>query len=375
MANKPLDIPFLDLEAVNRPLAPQLTAAAASVVTSGRYLRSSQTEAFEEAYAAYIGTRHCVGCGNGLDALTLMLVAAQQLRYIPRRCKVIVPANTYIATIIAISRAGLQPLLVEPDTDTLQISPEAVARAITPDVGAIMLVHLYGTCAYTPEIADMCRQHHIAIFEDNAQAHGCRQLIVDPHKLTGSLGLAAAHSFYPTKNLGALGDAGAVTTDHADLADRIRALANYGSDRHYIFPYRGVNSRLDEVQAAILNVKLPHLNQWNDHRRAIAQVYRDTIRSPYVTIPTHERDSVYHLFPVLTPHRDALRAHLLRQSIGTDIHYPIPPHQQRSYARLRHQPLPVTEQLSQQILSLPCNTALTLDQARRVAQAVNDFNP
>ena len=370
------EIKFLDLKSVNHLPGLNLGEIVKEVAEGGWYLKGPYTKRFEQAYAEYIGTTHCVGCGNGLDALTLILRAYKEMGRLHPGDEVIVPANTYIATILSITENGLVPVLVEPDTDTLQIDERLVEAAVTSRTRAIMIVHLYGRCAYTDEIGRITARHNLLLIEDNAQAHGC----TFKGRRTGSLGHAAAHSFYPTKNLGALGDAGAVTTDDAELAAVVTALGNYGSNSRYHFRYCGCNSRLDELQAAVLLRKLSLLDLWNERRRAIARFYEQTINHPQVTIPRSNRDSVYHLFPVLSPFRDQLKAHLLQAGIETDIHYPVPPHQQPCYQERRvergkqfPESLPLTEQIHRNILSLPCNPALSDRQAAAVADAVNSF--
>ena len=264
-------ISYLDLKAINQPYE----HAADEVMRSGWYLKGDYTRRFEEAYAEYIGTKHCIGCGNGLDALTLIFRAYIEMGVMQEGDEVIVPANTYIASILAITENRLKPVLVEPSPDTLQIDDTLIEQAITSRTRAVMIVHLYGICAYTDRIGDICRHHNLKLIEDNAQAHGCN---------TGSLGSAAAHSFYPTKNLGAFGDAGAVTTDDEDLARTIEALGNYGSSAKYVFDYPGRNSRIDEIQAAVLLAKLPHLDADNQRRREIADIYRREVSNPLVRL-------------------------------------------------------------------------------------------
>lgn len=374
-------IRFLDLKAVNSLPGLNLGKIVKEVAENGWYLKGPYTRRFEQAYAEYIGTRHCVGCGNGLDALTLILRAYMEMGRLHRGDEVIVPANTYIATILSITENGLIPVLVEPDIDTLQIDERLIESAITPRTRAIMIVHLYGRCAYTAEIGRIVSRHNLLLIEDNAQAHGC----CFGERKTGSLGHAAAHSFYPTKNLGALGDAGAITTDDDELASVAVALGNYGSDRRYHFRYEGRNSRIDELQAAVLLAKLSLLDQWNQRRRDIAHFYHQNISHPLITIPGNDNnpsssinpsseksDSVYHLFPVLSPCRDQIRAHLLDAGIETDVHYPVPPHLQPCYQRLGEGcHLPITERIHNEIFSLPCNPALTDSQAAHIAETIN----
>ena len=369
---------YLDLQAINKPYG----HAADEVLQSGWYLRGEATRRFEEHYTEYIGTNHCIGCGNGLDALTLIFRAYKELGVLRDGDEVIVPANTYIASILSITENRLIPVLVEPDINTLQIDDMLIERAITERTRAIMIVHLYGRCAYTERIGDICQRYGLKLIEDNAQAHGCMCDAVHPHRLattesrhtrTGALGSAAAHSFYPTKNLGAFGDAGAVTTDDDELATVIRALGNYGSSRHYVFDYIGRNSRMDEVQAAILDAKLRDLDAMNARRKEIAAIYINKVKHSDIIIPQCDRDSVWHIFPVLCKHRDELRNYLLDHGIETEIHYPIPPHKQQCYQEWNALELPVTEKIHQQELSIPCHPAMTNEEASRVADLLNQF--
>lgn len=364
---------YLDLKTINQPYE----QAADEVLRSGWYLKGEATRRFEQHYATYIGTRHCIGCGNGLDALTLILRAYREMGVLHDGDEVIVPANTYIASILAITENRLVPVLVEPDLSTLQIDDTLLEQAITERTRALMLVHLYGRCAYTDRVGDVCRRHRLRIIEDNAQAHGC--LFVPTAEAegqpmrTGSLGDAAAHSFYPTKNLGAFGDAGAVTTDDDELAALVRSLGNYGSARKYIFDHIGRNSRMDELQAAILDAKLPHLDAANQRRRELAAIYINKVKHPDILIPQSERDSVWHIFPVLCRRRDALKAYLGEHGIETEIHYPIPPHRQQCYAQWASLSLPLTERIHAQELSLPCHQAMTDDEAAAIASLLNNF--
>jgi len=420
-------IKYLDLKRINLPYE----HAADEVLSSGWYLRGDCTRRFEQAYADYIGTRHCVGCGNGLDALTLILRAYKELGVMHDGDEVIVPANTYIASILAITENGLRPMLVEPSPITFQIDDTLIEQAVTERTKALMIVHLYGRCAYTQRIADLCRRHHLLLIEDNAQAHGCRPPQAPPKEgmssvcyaatssqpRTGSLGDAAAHSFYPTKNLGAMGDAGAVTTNDDELAQMIRALGNYGSTEKYIFDHLGRNSRIDELQAAILLAKLPDLDRANQRRRDIAARYEREINNPnihftcqpseliadYSEIPASlsqpeasplqpeasqderrgslheqlaERDCVYHIFPVFCSRRDALRQYLLDNGVQTEVHYPIPPHRQLCYQGLLTSAtdgLPITDLIHATELSLPCHPALLEADVDRIIELLNAF--
>lgn len=351
--------------------ADEISAAVQRVANSGWYLQGNENKAFAEEYARYIGTRYCVGCGNGLDALTLILRAYKEMGRLHDGDEVIVPANTYIATILAITENNLTPVLVEPRIDTFQIDDNLIERAITSRTHAIMIVHLYGQCAYTERINEICHSHNLLLIEDNAQAHGCHY----NDRLTGSLGNAAAHSFYPGKNLGALGDGGAVTTDDEELANMIGALGNYGSERKYVFQYKGRNSRLDEIQAAVLRVKLKYLDADNALRRSIAMQYIEHIDNPLITLPsTHYcQHSVHHIFPVLCSERDRLQQYLLNQGIQTMIHYPIPPHRQQCYADMGLMSLSITERIHREELSFPLNPTLQQEEIELIIEAANSF--
>ena len=364
-------IKYLDLKRINEPYV----HAADEVLQSGWYLRGEATRRFEQHYAEYIGTKHCIGCGNGLDALTLILRAYKEMGVMQDGDEIIVPANTYIASILSVTENNLVPVLVEPDIDTLQIDDTLIEQAITPRTRAIMIVHLYGRCAYTARIGDICQRYGLKLIEDNAQAHGCVATVpgTSASVKTGALGHAAAHSFYPTKNLGAFGDAGAVTTDDDELAALVGTLGNYGSARHYIFDHMGRNSRIDEFQAAILDTKLSHLDANNQHRRDIAAIYINKVKHSDILVPQCHRDSVYHIFPVLSARRDELRRYLKENGVETEIHYPIPPHKQRCYTAWNHLSFPITERIHAQELSLPCNPAMTNEQVDRVASLLNAF--
>lgn len=499
-------IKFLDLQKITAKYADEIHEAVSRVVDSGWYLQGEENDRFEQHYADYIGTKHCVGCANGLDALIWIYRAYIEMGVMQPGDEVIVPANTYIASVLAITENGLKPVLVEPRLDTLEIDDDRIEEAITERTRSILLVHLYGRCAYTEKIGEICRKHGLKLVEDNAQAHGCKapqppkggvnladpilypllkkyanenrhqpteaekvlwQMLSDKSLMgykfrrqhiigqyiadfacletrliieidgkyhfaneqieedrirteilnkygytvirftneevlcnlettikrikeacsappsggwgarTGSLGDAAGHSFYPGKNLGAFGDGGAVTTNDKELADTVRALANYGSQKKYVFKYQGRNSRLDEIQAAVLDVKLRHLDEDNAHRQEIANYYYEHIQHPLITLPQRLPDShnVYHLFPVLVAdgQRDALQAFLAENGIQTLIHYPIPPHKQECYKAWNHQSFPITEQIAAQELSLPISPVMMLEEAAEVATALNKF--
>lgn len=363
-------IKFLELGKVTALHTSEIHRAVCRVVDSGWYLQGKENEKFECSYAQYTGTRYCIGVGNGLDALTLILRAYMEMGVMKTGDEIIVPANTYIASILAISECGLKPVLVEPRLDTLEIDDSLIEQVIGNRTKGIMIVHLYGRCAYSENIGKLCRQYGLKLIEDNAQAHGCR---FGSSKRTGSLGDAAGHSFYPGKNLGALGDAGAVTTDDEELATMVRTLANYGSSRKYVFEYHGRNSRLDEIQAAILSVKLDYLDEDNRKRQAIAAYYYDHIRHHDVILPTRldNAQNVYHIFPILSSRRDQLQKHLTECGIQTLIHYPIPPHHQRCYREWASLKLPVTEEIHNSELSLPISPAMNMEEAEMVTDAIN----
>jgi len=389
-----MNIPFLSLKDVTAKYANEIHEAVLRVVDSGWYLQGKENEQFEQHYAEYIGTKHCIGCANGLDALIWIFRAYIELGVMKPGDEVIVPANTYIATILAITENGLVPVLVEPRKDTLQIDDSLIEERITERTKAICIVHLYGRLAYTEKIGELCAKYELKLIEDNAQAHGCSAPIANSqspiaYKKTGSLGDAAGHSFYPGKNLGALGDGGAVTTDDDELAAAIRALANYGSQKKYVFKYTGRNSRLDEMQAAVLDVKLRYLDEDLKARQVIANYYYDHINNPLITLPKRLPDSenVYHLFPILVKgdgqlaignRRDKLQKYLEENGVGTVIHYPIAPHKQECYANeawnIPQLSLPITEQIADCELSLPISPTMTIEEAEEVVRLVNAFS-
>lgn len=364
-------IKYCNLKDINDRYEPALTAAIVKAAQSGWYIRGKECAHFEQAFAAYCGCEHCIGTGNGLDALTIILRAYCETGVMQPGDEVIVPANTYIATILSIIQAGLKPVLCEPDTTTCNIDATLVESHITERTRAIMPVHLYGLVADMNVINGIARKHSLKVIEDCAQAHGA----IYNGKRTGNLGDAAAFSFYPGKNLGALGDGGAITTNDTQLANAARAIANYGSHTKYINKYKGTNSRLDEIQAAALSVKLPHLDTDNERRREIANKYIASINNPLVTLPVADRDGnhVYHIFAIMTPRREELKAHLQEQGIETLIHYPIPPHKQDAMHEFRHLQLPITEQIHAQELSLPCHPAMSDSDVDKVICAVNSF--
>ena len=363
-------IPFLSLKDVTQLHADEINDAVMRVVAGGWYLQGSENARFESDYSKYIGTKYTIGCANGLDALIWIFRAYIELGEMKPGDEVIVPANTYIATILAITENGLVPVLVEPKFNTLEIDDDAIEAAITGKTKAITIVHLYGRNAFTEKIGAICRKYGLKLIEDNAQAHGC--LSKDGRK-TGSIGDAAGHSFYPGKNLGALGDGGAVTTDDPRLAETVRTLANYGSSRKYVFKYTGRNSRLDEIQAAVLDVKLKYLDEDNARRKAVAAYYYEHIDNPSVTLPDRlpDAENVYHLFPVLCSHRDKLHDYLEQNGVGTIIHYPIPPHKQECYKEWNGMSLPVTERIAAEELSIPIGPAISMEEAAEVVNLIN----
>ena len=382
-----MNIPFLSLHDVTAKYRDEIHEAVLRVVDSGWYLQGKENEQFEKHYAEYIGSKHCIGCANGLDALIWIFRAYIEMGVMQPGDEVIVPANTYIATILAITENNLVPVLVEPNPETLQIDDTLIEERITDKTKAICIVHLYGRLAYTEKIGELCKKYKLKLVEDNAQAHGCKTNLPSllggaGGRLTGRLGHAAGHSFYPGKNLGALGDGGAVTTDDDELAAAIRALANYGSQKKYVFKYTGRNSRLDEIQAAVLDVKLRHLDDDLRSRQAIANYYYDHISNPLVTLPKRlpDAENVYHLFPIFVQDglRDKLQAYLAENGVGTVIHYPIPPHLQECYAN--HPSLQggagerlVTEFLANAELSLPISPTMSISQAEEVVRLINDL--
>lgn len=362
-------IKYLDLKRINDCHDMELRQAIDEVLQSGWYLKGEATHRFEQHYADFIGTKFCIGCANGLDALTLIFRAYKEMGIMKDGDEVIVPANTFIASILAITDNNLVPVMVEPDIKTLEIDDRLIEQAITTRTRAIMVVHLYGRCAYTDKIGELCKRYNLRLIEDNAQAHGC----TFGNRKTGSLGDAAGHSFYPGKNLGALGDAGAVTTNVEELARVIAALGNYGSHQKYVHDYAGRNSRIDELQAAMLNVKLKYLDTENQRRKQIASIYINKVKNPSIYIPQSERDCVWHIFPVFCERRDELKQYLGSHGVETQIHYPIPPHMQHCYSRWNSISLPVTERLSREELSLPCHQMMTDKDAEMIAEIINLF--
>ena len=390
-----MKVPFLSLKDVTAMHGEEIQAAVKRVVEGGWYLQGEENARFEKHYADYIGTEHCVGCANGLDALIWIWRAYIELGVMQPGDEVILPANTYIATHLGITENGLVPVCVEPKAETLEIDDDAIEELLLKRElrnekmpKAICIVHLYGRNAYTEKIGALCKKYNLKLVEDNAQAHGC----TFNGRKTGSLGDAAGHSFYPGKNLGALGDAGAITTNDAELAAAIRALANYGSQKKYVFKYSGRNSRLDEIQAAVLDVKLKYLDEDVRKRQAVADYYYEHICNPMITLPKrlpHENNA-YHLFPILVAspqpstegkdfksNRDRLHDYLAENGVGTVIHYPIAPHKQECFSKeawnIPKLSLPITERLANEELSIPMSPCLTQEQVEYVVELINKF--
>lgn len=366
-----MNVNFLDLKRLNAQYKNELKQACARVIDSGWYIMGNELTQFESEFAEYCGTKHAIGVANGLDALILVLRAWKELGKLSKGDEVIVPANTYIASILAITENKLVPVLVEPDIETYNLTKEGIEAAITPRTKAILPVHLYGLISPMPEIMQIAKQHNLLVLEDCAQAHGA---LIDGKK-AGNWGDAAGFSFYPGKNLGALGDAGAITTNDDELAQTLRALRNYGSHKKYENLYQGVNSRLDEIQAAMLRVKLHHLNGETARRQEIAKRYISEINNPLVILPKVETETehVWHLFVVRCEQREALQNWLSQNDVQTLVHYPIPPHKQTAYSELNYLSKPITEMLHEQVISLPLDPAMDNEAVTQVIQLVNEF--
>lgn len=363
---------FNDLKGVMELHGDEIRQAVLNTVNSGWYLQGNANQKFEENYANYIGSPYCVGCANGLDALIWTYRAYIELGYMKPGDEVIVPANTYIASMLGVTENGLKCVLVEPDINTLEIDPEKIEATITPRTKSILIVHLYGRCAYTEKIGELCKKYNLKLVEDNAQSHGCTFNGIR----TGALGDAAGHSFYPSKNLGALGDAGAVTTNDEAVAKAVRTLANYGSQKKYVFKYKGRNSRMDEIQAALLDVKLKYLDKDTEYRKKIANYYYDNIMNPLIKLPKRLDDAqnVYHIFPVLCEKRDELEAYLKENEVQTTIHYPIPPHKQECYKEWNDQSYPIAEYIHLHELSIPISMVLPWGDVEKVVELLNAFH-
>lgn len=364
-------IDFLNLKAINAQYGDELKDACARVIDSGRYLLGEELEAFETEFAEYCGAKHAVGVANGLDALVLVLRAWKELGKLRDGDEVIVPANTYIASILAISANGLTPVLVEPDPQTYNLSVAGVKRALTSRSKAVLPVHLYGLMAPMPELMALASEEGLLVLEDSAQAHGAS---IDGRR-SGNWGHAAGFSFYPGKNLGALGDGGAVVSNDDELVDTIKALRNYGSVIKYENLYQGLNSRLDEIQAAMLRIKLRHLANETRQRQLVADRYLQEIKNPFVQLPVREvfEEHVFHLFVVRTKNRSALQKHLQSCSVQSLIHYPIPPHKQQAYSSWNQYSLPITEKIHQEVLSLPLSSVMMADDVNEVVSVVNRY--
>jgi dTDP-4-amino-4,6-dideoxygalactose transaminase len=386
-------IKFLDIRKISESFEPDLSEAIQRVVCSGWYLLGKEVSAFDREYAEYIGVRHCIGVANGLDALRLIMKAWIELGVMKEGDEVIVPANTYIASILAITDNRLKPVFTEPEINTYNIDISQIEKHITPRTRAIMVVHLYGKACWSEELEQIAKRHNLKIIEDNAQAAGAiargtegraQEGEVSILCRTGSLGDAAGNSFYPGKNFGALGDGGAVTTNDDELAAIVRALANYGSTKKYINDYQGLNSRLDEIQAAALRVKLPRLDSDNQHRREVAQYYCTNISNPLIVLPVAQENlnisslalqlnHVWHLFVIRHPERDRLQRYLTDNGIQTLIHYPVPPYKQRAYSKWNTMSFPVTEQIHREVLSLPISQVMVEEEYVRVTEIINSF--
>lgn len=377
-------IKYLDLKAINDQYQPEINEAIAQVLDSGWYLNGNALKQFEEAYAAFIGSEYCIGCGCGLDALKLILMGEIELGRLQKGDEILVPANTYYATILAITSVGLTPVLIDSRMDTLQIDERLIEQHITQKTKALMTVHLYGKLSVTPKILELCRKHQLLLFEDNAQAFACQMQVENSEASrksihTGNIGDAAAHSFYPGKNLGALGDAGAITTNDRKLAEIIISLRDYGRVSKYEFNYQGLNSRMEELQAAVLCVKLKNPYGEAKDRFQKVQYYLSKLDKKIVEhcIPKRlyeeESENVVHVFPFLTEKRDELRDYLSEHQVQTVYHYPIPPHQQSCYPEWNHLSFPVTERIAQQEISLPCNSTLKQGELDRIINLINRF--
>ena len=364
-------IEFLDLQKITQKYSDEIHEAVNRVVDSGWYLQGKENEKFEVDYAQYIGTKYAVGCANGLDALIWIFRAYVEMGVMQPGDEVIVPANTYIASILAISENGLKPVLVEPSIETYQIDDSKIEAVISERTRAILIVHLYGQCAYTDKIGELCKKYSLKLMEDNAQAHGC----MFKGQKTGSLGDAAGHSFYPGKNLGAFGDAGAITTDNGELAKVVRAVANYGSQKKYVFKYCGRNSRLDEIQAAGLDVKLKHLDEDIAIRKEIAKYYIDYITNPDIITPIVKdwNAHVFHIFTIRCKRRDELQKYLADNGVQTIIHYPIPPYKQECYKEWNNLSFPITEQIHDEELSLPMSPVMTKEEIVTIVCLLNQW--
>lgn len=365
-------IKFLDLQKINLLHQAEIEERLLKTFRSGWYLLGGEVKTFEDNLAAYTGAKHAIGVANGLDALRLILRAYMELGLMQKGDEIIVPANTYIASVLAISDNGLVPVFVEPDPQTFNLDLNQIEKHLTPKTKGIMLVHLYGQIVFSEELKALAQKHDLKIIEDNAQAIGA----VQNGKKSGNLGDAAGFSFYPGKNLGALGDAGAVTTNDDELAKTIRAIANYGSNQKYVNIYQGLNSRLDELQAATLDVKLKYIDEENARRQAIATRYNAEITNPKIALPNHPKDAaehVWHLYVIRTADREKLQNYLTENGVQTLIHYPIPPHKQQAYQEYNHLTFPITEKIHEEVLSLPISPVMTDEEVSGVIEVINKF--
>lgn len=360
-------IKFLDLEKINNRFRREIDSRIAKILDKGWYLQGEENETFTKNFAQYCGTKYCIGVANGLDALNLIIKAMG----FGIGDEIIVPANTYIASILAISQNGCTPILIEPDINTYNINPDLIEEKITPKTKAIMVVHLYGQAVQMDKIWDLAKKYNLKVIEDSAQAHGAYY----KDKRVGNLSDASAFSFYPGKNLGCMGDGGAVTTNDDELAQKIKAIANYGSDRKYHHIYKGVNSRLDEIQAAVLDVKLKYIDKDNQRRREISKYYRENIKNEKIILPTayNEDSHVWHVFVVRTQERDKFQQYLSDNGIQTIIHYPTPPHKQNAYKEWANLSYPITEEIHRTIISLPISPVMTDTEIQKVVEVINEY--
>ena len=364
-------IKFLDLQQINAQYENELKEAAASVIDSGWYLIGKELENFESNYAQFCRTKYALGVANGLDALRLIFKAYIEMGVMQKGDEVIVPSNTYIASVLAISDNGLIPVLVEPNINTYNLDSSLIEKAITSKTKAVLTVHLYGQLSIDQSMLDICKKHNLKLIEDGAQSHGAEWNGMK----SGGIGDATGHSFYPGKNLGALGDAGAVTTNDQELAQVITALRNYGSHVKYENKYQGLNSRLDEIQAAFLNVKLKYMDTDIQARRNVANQYLQNIKNAKITLPVllHPQQHVWHLFVIRTAEREKLQAYLLDQGVQTLIHYPIPPHHQEAYKEFNDLSFPLTEKIHHEVLSLPLSPVMTEEDIKYVIEKINAY--
>jgi len=371
MQGKNIMIPFLDLQALNAQYRTDLIESCIKVIDSGWYIQGNECKEFEQEFAEYCGSKYAIGVANGLDALTLILRAYKEIGIMSDGDEVIVPSNTYIASILAISQNNLIPVLVEPDINTYLIDSSKIEKKITSKTKAIMPVHLYGQTCEMDEIQAIAKNHNLKIIEDSAQSHGA----YFKNLRSGNLGDASGFSFYPGKNLGALGDGGAITTNDEKLANTIKALGNYGSNKKYENLYKGINSRLDEIQAAMLRVKLRYLDQEIEKRREIAKYYIENIKNKNIILPifSERENHVWHLFVIRTQNRNRLQKYLTDNNIQTLVHYPIPPHKQNAYQEWNNEPYPISEQIHNEILSLPIGGIQTMEMTILIVKVLNEY--